>query len=154
MAGIEETSPLNPIGLHELSGSEVVSVVEYIESYGERELQDAVRQELEALPHDHPETTREAMTDLVAGSDYMKLFACRVVARTAEADPNSGFPFWRKLAMDEAQEVRFAASDALVNNIGRLSLEPKGIASVVESIWAAERRHNPKKDPTSTSTDQ
>lgn len=137
----EGEPPLNPIGLHELTGEEMASVIQYVDAYGAADLRDSVQEEWQALPSDHQEVAATAVADLVAGNDYLKQFACKIVARVAEQDPDAGFDFWRSLAKDESREVRVAASDALLESLGRLSLDPKGVAGLIKALWEAEREH-------------
>lgn len=132
---------LRNIGLHELTGEEIAAVVEFVDAYGHDEQRAMVQQEWQTLPWDHLDVTRAAVSGLANGSAYLKEFACKMVPYLAEQDSDTGFVIWQTLAGDETGEVRRAASDALIEHLGRLSLNPKGIVGLVQKIFEVERHY-------------
>lgn len=141
MIYMEGEKRLHDLGLHELAGQEIAMVVQYVDAYGGSELRQVVREEWQALSRDHLEAAQTVMNDLVTGSDYLKEFACKLVPHLAEQDPDTGFAHWRRLATSETSEVRTAASEALIESLGRLSLNSQGVAGLVEAIFDAERQY-------------
>jgi hypothetical protein len=127
-----------PLGLDRLSPEGLAVFQRFIRDEGEQQLLEIFLDGLRGMLDRDLEGARTTITVLArSDSPVRREIACHVVPYLAAKDPHSGFPLWCDLARDEEpydhkdRRVSEAATQALVDTLGVLELDPERVVEVM-----------------------
>jgi hypothetical protein len=114
---------------------------EYIHCSVGQEMEEAFGDELCDVLKGMPAEKRSEYLECFGKSEWPSLrgIACHFVAEYASIQPAAGFRLWRRLAGDADFDVWEAADQALLDSLGRIALDARGVALVIDARYEAER---------------
>jgi hypothetical protein len=134
----ELLKPQSLTGLDRLSPDGLAVFRKFIRDEGEERLLVPFVEGLRGMIDRDIEGARTKITALARSeSPVRREIACHAVPYLAAKDPDSGFPLWRDLARDEEpydhtdRRVSEAATQALVDTLGVLELDPERVVEVM-----------------------